>query len=85
MGSDDDTKFDAPAWVNAPTDRKVPDTDEQIEMFVDDFIENNGDVQAWIDLVERLGSVKARAFLKERIMAQDENSIVNWAPVGPPN
>ncbi len=85
MGGSKDETDEVPDWGDAPAGRKPPHDDQQIEMLAEDFIENNGDVQAWIDLVERLGPVKARAFLKERIMAQDENNIANWAPVGPPN
>ena len=85
MGKKDDTNDEEPEWLDPSKDRKVPYTDEQIELFVADFIENNSDVQAWIDLVEDVGQAKAREILKEHFMAQDEYSLVNWAPFGPPN
>jgi hypothetical protein len=85
MNEKDNPKNEEPEWLNPSKDRKVPYTDEQIELFVSEFIENNSDVQAWIDLVQDVGDAQARQILKERFLAQDEHSLVNWTPFGPPN
>ncbi len=85
MAKKDNPKNDEPEWLNSTKDRKVPYTDEQVALFVDGFVESNSDVQAWIDLVQDVGDTKARQILKERFLAQDEHSLVNWTPFGLPN
>ena len=78
-------KNDEPEWIDPSNDRKTPYTDEELELFVTDFIANMADVQAWNDLIKDVGEKKARQILKERIMARDDKNLVNWDPHGPAN
>lgn len=79
------SKSGEPAWIDPFNDRKTPYTDEEIELFVTDFIANMADVQAWQDLVEDVGEKKARQILKERFMVRDNNNLINWDADGPAN
>lgn len=81
----DSSKNDEPEWINPSNDRKTPYTDEELELFVTDFIANMADVQAWNDLIKDVGEKKARQILKERFMARDDKNLVNWDPDGPAN
>jgi hypothetical protein len=49
-------------------------------LFVEDFIANMGDVQAWRSLVQDVGEARARQILKRRISAQDKKNLINWNP-----
>lgn len=69
-----------PDWVDPVNDRKTPFTDEELEMFVEDFIANMGDVQAWQNLIQDVGETKARQILKKRIAARDGKNLINWNP-----
>ena len=79
------SKNDEPEWIDPSNDRKTPYSDEELELFVADFIANMTDVQAWKNLIKDIGEKKARQILKERFIAQDEKSLVNWKPDGPAN
>ena len=81
----DRLKNDEPEWMDPSNDRKTPYTDEELELFVTDFIANMADVQAWNDLIKDVGEKKARQILKERFMARDDKNLVNWDPDGPAN
>ena len=41
------------------------------------------DTQVWLDLVAEVGEQQAREVLKQRLAAQDANSLINWQPDGP--
>jgi hypothetical protein len=41
------------------------------------------DTQAWQDLVAEVGEQRARELVKQRLAAQDANSLINWQPDGP--
>ena len=69
---------DEPDWIDPANPRKKPYSGEELDMFVDDFIANLSDVQAWKDRVDNVGEGQARQTLKERFMAQDGNNLVNW-------
>ena len=81
----DRSKNDEPEWIDPSNDRKTPYTDEELELFVTDFIANMADVQAWNGLIKDVGEKKARQILKERFMARDDKNLVNWDPDGPAN
>lgn len=72
-----------PAWLNPRNDRKTPYSDAELEVLAEDFIAGMADTQAWQNLVAEVGEQHARQVLKERLAAQDENSWMNWQPVGP--
>lgn len=79
------SKNDEPEWINPSNGRKTPYTDEELDLFVADFIANMADIPAWKALVADVGEEKARQILKERFMAQDDRNLVNWHPAGPAN
>jgi hypothetical protein len=72
-----------PAWLDPCNDRKTPLTDAELEVLADDFIARMADTQAWQDLVAEVGEEQARDVVKQRLAAQDANSLINWQPDGP--
>lgn len=85
MAKKDRSKVDEPEWLNPSNARKTPYTDEELDLFVADFIANMADTPAWKALVDDVGDEKARQILKERFMAQDDRNLINWDPDGPAN
>ena len=67
-----------PDWMNPVNDRKTPYTDEELELFVDGFIE--GFEYVWEDLKLKLGKSKARQQIKNGFIANDENNLLNIEP-----
>jgi hypothetical protein len=72
-----------PSLLDARNDRKSPFTDAELDVMTDDFIARMADTQAWQDLVAEVGKEEAREVLKQRLAAQDANSLVNRQPDGP--
>ena len=72
-----------PDWLDPANDRKTPFSDAELDVLADDFIARTADTQAWKDLVADLGEPKARDVLKQRLAAQDANSLINWQPGRP--
>ena len=72
-----------PNWLDSRNDRKTPFTDAELDALADDFIARMADTQAWQDLVAKLGEQQAREVVKQRLAAQDANSLINWQPDGP--
>ena len=72
-----------PPWLNPRNDRKTPFTDAELDVLADDFIARMADTQAWQDLVAEVGEQQAREVVKQRLAAQDANSLINWQPDGP--
>ena len=71
------------SWLDPRNDRKTPFTDAELDVLADDFIARMADTQAWQDLVAEVGEQQAREVVKQRLAAQDANSLVNWQPDGP--
>lgn len=71
------------AWLDPRNDRKTPFSDAELNVLADDFIAGMVNTKAWMDLVADLGEPKARDVLKQRLAAQDANSLINWQPDGP--
>ena len=69
-----------PDWVNPANDRKAPYTEEELELFIDDFIKGFGD--EWEDLKFKLGESMARQKIKDGFIAKDENNLHNIEPDG---
>jgi hypothetical protein len=69
---------DKPDWVNPANDRKTPYTDEELELFVDGFIESFKD--EWEDLKLKFGKLMARKRIKNGFIANDENNLLNIEP-----
>ena len=76
------TSFEPP-WLDPRNDRKTPFTDAELDVLADDFIARMADTQAWQDLVAEVGKQQAREVVKQRLAAQDANSLINWQPDGP--
>ena len=72
-----------PSWLDPRNDRKTPFTDTELDVLADDFIARMADTQAWRDLVAEVGEQRAREVVKQRLAAQDANSLINWQPDGP--
>jgi hypothetical protein len=71
---------DKPDWMNSANDRKTPYTDEELELFVDGFIESfEGE---WEDLKLKFGELAARRRIKDGFIAKDENNLLNIEPDG---
>ena len=62
---------DEPAWLDPANYRKTPYTDEEIELFVDGFIE--GFPEYYEKLVKDDGPNTARIILRNRFKAKDPN------------
>ena len=69
---------DDPDWVNPVNDRKTPYSDEELELFVDGFIESFED--EWEDLKLKFGELTARQQIKNGFIATDENNLLNIEP-----
>ena len=74
-----------PSWLDPRNDRKTPFSDAELDVLADDFIARMADTQAWQDLVAEVGEQRARDVVKQRLAAQDPNSLINWEPDGPLN
>jgi hypothetical protein len=72
-----------PSWLDPRNDRKTPFTDAELDVMADDFIARMADTRAWRDLVAEVGEHQAREVVKQRLAAQDANSLINWQPDGP--
>ena len=72
-----------PSWLDPRNDRKTSFTDAELDVLADDFIARMADTHAWRDLVADLGEPKAKNVVKQRLAAQDPNSLINWQPGGP--
>ena len=72
-----------PSWLDPRNDRKAPFTDAELDVLVDDFIGRMADTQAWQELEAKVGQQQAKVVLKQRLAAQDGNSLINWQPDGP--
>jgi hypothetical protein len=72
-----------PSWLDPRNDRKTPFTDAELDVLADDFIAKMADTQAWQDLVAEVGEQQAREVVRQRLAAQDANSLINWQPDGP--
>ena len=72
----------APDWLDSRNNRKTPYTDAELDIFTDDFIARMSDTKAWKHLIAEVGEPKARDVLKQRLAAQDGNSLLNWQPGG---
>jgi hypothetical protein len=66
---------DEPDWVNPANDRKTPYTDEELELFVDGFIEDFE--EEWDELKLKFGELTARRQIKNGFIANDENNLLN--------
>jgi hypothetical protein len=63
-------KNEKPAWIDPKRTRKTPWTDEEIESFVDGFIE--GFPEFWEKLRQDDGPNTARIILRNRFKARDD-------------
>ncbi len=68
----DTTDFE-PDWLyDKPSDSNKPYTDEEIEFFVEGFIDAHGDTQAWKETVLKLGIEEAKQQLRDGFKNTDE-------------
>lgn len=69
--NDSSEKDDEPDWLDAANDRKTPYTDEEIEHFVNNYIEDFPEY--YNNLVKNDGPNTARIILRNRFKAKDPN------------
>jgi hypothetical protein len=72
---------DEPEWMNPENDRKTPYTDEELEEFVDGFIQGLDEAE-WLELKSRFGEDEARKNIMAGFIASDERNLINRAPEG---
>ena len=72
-----------PSWLAPRNDRQTQFTDAELDVLADDFIARMAETQAWRDLVAEVGKQRAKDVVKERLAAQDANSLINWQPSEP--
>ena len=64
-----------PSWVlDEGNERETPYTEEELDLFVEGFIESNMDTNMLKDLIDKFGEEKARQIIKDGFIAQDPNS-----------
>ena len=61
---------DVPSWLNPENDRKEPYTDEELDGFVEGYLEDWVDVPEWKNVVENMGIEAAKQALKDGIKNQ---------------
>ena len=71
-----------PDWVNPANDRKTPYTEEELELFVEGFIDGMSDTEALKSKLVEEGIDEVKKFLKERFRQLDENNLINLDPEG---
>lgn len=64
-----------PDWLDPANDRKTPYTEDELDLFVEGFIDSN--VNKWKNLVAELGEEEARSTIKDGFRKMDERSIAN--------
>jgi len=72
---------DEPEWMNPANDRKTPYTDEELDEFVDGFIQGLDEAE-WSALKVRFGEDEARKNIKAGFIANDERNLINRVPKG---
>ena len=66
---------DLPSWVaDQDLDRKIPYTEDELDLLVDGTLEGIHDTAAWKKLVDQVGEEEARRVLRSRIIMRDENA-----------
>ena len=67
-----------PDWMDPANDRKTPYTDEEIELFINGFIDGFKD--EWEYLKLKVGEQTARQIIMDTVIAQDDNNLINIEP-----
>jgi hypothetical protein len=84
MNDSDNGSDERPDWTNPANDRKTPYTQEEIDTFVEDFIQGL-DEQEWLSIAAEHGEEKAREKIRTAFVNRDDNSLVNMRPKGSVN
>jgi hypothetical protein len=71
-----------PDWVDPASDRKIPYTEEELDLLVEGFIAGLSDTDVFKRKVAAEGIVEVKKLLKERLRQLDENNLVNLEPEG---
>lgn len=61
---------DIPSWLNPEHDRKEPYTDEELDVFVEHYLEDWVDLPEWKNLVDKIGLEAAKQTLKDGLRNQ---------------
>ncbi len=61
---------DIPTWLHPEHDRKEPYTDEELDVFVEQYLEDWVDVPEWKNVVDEIGLEAAKQTLKDGIKQQ---------------
>ncbi len=67
-----DTNTPEPDWLyDNPSDITEPYTDEELDLFVEGFLQANCDTQAWKDTVRKFGKDEALQILRDSFISSD--------------
>ena len=70
---------DEPKWMNPENDRKTPYTDEELDEFVEGFIQGL-DNDEWSALKLKFGEGEARKNIRAGFIKRDERNLINVEP-----
>ena len=66
------TNTPEPDWLyDTPSDKTEPYTDEELDLFVEGFIQANSDTQAWKETVRKFGKEEALQVLRDSFKSSD--------------
>ena len=69
-------EFLEPDWVrDDKPPRTEPYTDEELDLFVEGFIQGHGDTPVWTSLVDEHGEAKVRLIIREGFRSQGPSSL----------
>jgi hypothetical protein len=67
-----DSNTPEPPWLyDTPSDIIGPYSDEELDLFVEGFIQAHSDTQAWKDLVKKVGKEEALQVLRNSFRSAD--------------
>ena len=71
-----------PDWVNPANDRKTPYTEEELDLFVEGFIDSMSDTEALKTKLAEDAIDEVKRVLKELFRQLDQNNLINLDPEG---
>jgi hypothetical protein len=67
-----DTDAPEPSWLNdSPSDITEPYTDEELDLFIEGYIQAHSNTKAWKELVRKIGKEEALQVLRDSFKRAD--------------